>query len=75
MNTSDEQRRREENRAPEESGEGESEGFELAEQALVEHASHGDDHNPARITEDAPSESEDSRASEAGEPDEEAPQQ
>lgn len=54
MSTSDEQRRREENRAPEESGEGESEGFELAEQELIEHASHGDEHNPAKITEDAP---------------------
>jgi len=28
-------------------------GFELAEQELIEHASHGDDHTPARIIRDA----------------------
>lgn len=37
----------------EEAGGGESEGFELAEQDLVEHASHGDEHTPARIMRDA----------------------
>ena len=37
-----EQRRREERRAVEEAGGGESEGFELAEEELIEHASHGD---------------------------------
>ncbi len=36
-----------------EAGEGESEGFELAEQELVEHASHGDEHSAGRILEDA----------------------
>ena len=36
-----------------EAGEGESEGFELAEEQLVEHASHGDWGGTARITEDA----------------------
>ncbi len=36
-------RRREERRAVEEAGGGESEGFELAEEELIEHASHGDD--------------------------------
>jgi len=46
-------RRREERRAVEEAGGGESEGFELAEQELIEHASHGDDHAPSRITRDA----------------------
>ena len=46
-------RRREERRAVEEAGGGESEGFELAEQDLIEHASHGDQHTPARIMRDA----------------------
>lgn len=46
-------RHREERRAVDEGGGGESEGFELAEQALIEHASHGDQHTPARITQDA----------------------
>ena len=46
-------RRHEERRAVEEAGGGESEGFELAEQELIEHASHGDEHTPARIMRDA----------------------
>ena len=33
-----------------EAGGGESEGFEMAEQMLIEHASHGDDAGTARIT-------------------------
>jgi hypothetical protein len=33
-----------------EAGGGESEGFEMAEQQLIEHASHGDDGGTARIT-------------------------
>ncbi len=36
-----------------EAGGGESEGFEMAEEELVEHASHGDDHGTAKITNDA----------------------
>lgn len=48
-----EARRREERRAVEEAGGGEAEGFELAEQDLIEHASHGDEHSPARIMMDA----------------------
>jgi len=48
-----EERRRLERQAVEEAGGGESEGFELAEQELIEHASHGDDHSTARITQDA----------------------
>ncbi len=48
-----EQRRREERRAVEEAGGGQSEGFEQAEQELIEHTSHGDEHNPARIMRDA----------------------
>lgn len=51
-----EARRREERRSVEESGGGESEGFELAEQELIDHASHGDGHTPARIMRDAAAE-------------------
>lgn len=54
-----------------EAGEGESEGFELAEEELIEHASHGDQHAARRILEDAPESSDDSRASGGGEADEE----
>jgi hypothetical protein len=46
-------RRAEERRAVDEAGGGESEGFELAEQELIEHTSHGDDHSPSRILRDA----------------------
>jgi hypothetical protein len=46
-------RRQQERLAVEEGGGGESEGFELAEQELIEHASHGDQHTPARIMQDA----------------------
>ncbi len=53
-----EERRRESRRAVEEAGGGESEGFELAEQELIEHSSHGDQHAPARIMRDAASEDE-----------------
>jgi hypothetical protein len=48
-----ETRRREERRAVDEAGGGESEGFEQAEQELIEHASHGDEHRPVRIMRDA----------------------
>jgi hypothetical protein len=37
-----EERREEEQRAVREAGGGEAEGFELAEEELIEHASHGD---------------------------------
>ncbi|MHB8491708.1 MAG: hypothetical protein ACYDA6_05775 [Solirubrobacteraceae bacterium] len=47
------ERHREERRAVDEAGGGQSEGFELAEQDLIEHASHGDQHTPARIMQDA----------------------
>jgi hypothetical protein len=40
-------------RAVEEGGGGESEGFELAEAQLQEHASHGDEHGARRVLEDA----------------------
>jgi len=62
-------------RAVEEGGGGESEGFELAEAELEQHASHGDDHAARRIIEDAglldEGETEDSHAPD-GEADEES---
>ncbi len=48
------ERRRQERLAVEEAGGGQAEGFELAEQELIQHASHGDEHAPAKITQDAP---------------------
>jgi hypothetical protein len=47
------ERHREERRAVDEAGGGEAEGFELAERDLIEHASHGDEHTPERIMQDA----------------------
>ena len=52
------ERRRKERLAVEEAGGGESEGFELAEQELIEHTSHGDQHASSRITQDAARETE-----------------
>jgi hypothetical protein len=46
-------RRREAWRSVREAGGGEQEGFEMAEDELIEHASHGDEHNPAKIFQDA----------------------
>jgi len=66
------ERRRMERTAVEEAGGGESEGFELAEQELIEHASHGDEHTPSRIIRDAAPE-EESDVSVYGEADEEQP--
>ena len=48
-----EARRREARRAVDEGGGGQSEGFELAEEELIEHASHGDEHSTAPILRDA----------------------
>jgi hypothetical protein len=56
-----------------EAGQGESEGFELAEADLIEHASHGDQHAARRAIQDSFDESDDARASEGGEPDTEQP--
>ena len=53
-----------------EAGEGESEGFEQSEEALIENASHGDLHSAGRILEDAPGE-ERARGALAGEADSE----
>lgn len=65
-------RRREERRAVEEGGGGVSEGFELAEQDLIEHTSHGDQRGTTPILRDAIEEAE---ANDAvyGEADEERP--
>jgi hypothetical protein len=66
-----EARRRKERMPVEEGGGGQAEGFELSEQELIEHASHGDQQKPSRIIRDAsPDEEEDSDAV-YGEPDEE----
>jgi hypothetical protein len=54
-----------------EAGEGESEGFELAERELEEHASHGDQHAAGRVLEDAAGFDEDARATDGGEADDE----
>jgi hypothetical protein len=48
-----EERRREARKAVDEAGGGESEGFELAEEELIEHTSHGDEHSTAPIMRDA----------------------
>lgn len=48
-----EERRHQARRAVEEAGGGESEGFELAEEELIEHASHGDQHSTQPILRDA----------------------
>ncbi len=53
----------------EEAGQGEAEGFEQAEQELIEHASHGDQHAARHAIQDAPEESDDVRAVPAGEAD------
>ncbi len=47
------QRQREADRPLEEAGEGESEGFELAEEQLIDHASHGDQRGTGAITRDS----------------------
>jgi hypothetical protein len=64
------ERRRKERLAVEEAGGGESEGFELTEQELIQHASHGDEQTLARILYDAGPE-EESAASVYSEADEE----
>ena len=54
-----------------EAGQGESEGFELAEQALVRHATHSDDFSSAQILLDADHRSEDRSTAVYGEADQE----
>jgi hypothetical protein len=56
----------------EEAGEGEAEGFELAEEELIEHATHSDQHAARRAIYDAPvDEADDPRTAESGEADHE----
>ncbi|WP_320672528.1 hypothetical protein [Patulibacter defluvii] len=68
-------RRRRLEQAPlDEAGEGESEGFELAERDLIEHASHGDSHNTLPIIRDGRDEAERDVARDSyGEADQERP--
>jgi hypothetical protein len=66
-----ETRRREALRSVEEAGGGEQEGFELAEDELIEHASHGDEHSTNPIFRDASDESDEYDPDVYGEPDEE----
>lgn len=54
-----------------EAGEGEGEGFELAEEELIEHASHGDEHSAGRIIQDASDQDEDPRQNDGAQGDEE----
>ena len=49
-----------------EAGGGESEGFEMAEDELIEHASHGDEHGTTKILEDAEGFEEEEQALEPG---------
>ncbi len=68
------ERRRKEREAVDEAGGGQSEGFELAEQELIEHTSHGDEHSPAKISRDAFLEGEEEPSeAEYGEADKELP--
>lgn len=63
-----EERRREEERPVREAGGGEAEGFEQAEEALVEAAQHGDESNPLDDAYEVSPEIE--RTADAGEADE-----
>jgi hypothetical protein len=47
------QRRREEQAPLDEAGEGQAEGFELAEQLLIDHTQHGDQHGTTPIVSDS----------------------
>jgi hypothetical protein len=65
------ERRRNERLAVEQAGGGQSEGFELAEQELIQHASHGDEQTSACIMYDAGPEEEEGASSVYSEADEE----
>jgi hypothetical protein len=54
-----------------EAGGGEAEGFEQAEEDLIEHASHGDEHSGRMAIYDAPEPEEAGQETEFGEPDRE----
>jgi hypothetical protein len=49
----------------------EAEGFEQAEDELIEHASHGDQHAARQAIEDAPEQADDARAADGSEADHE----
>ena len=65
------ERRRAERLAVEEAGGGQSEGFELSEQELIQHASHGDEQTLACVMYDAGSEEQEETSSVYSEADEE----
>jgi uncharacterized protein HemY len=65
------ERRRNERMAVEEAGGGQSEGFELSEQELIQHASHGDEQTLACVMYDAGPEEEEEASSVYSEADEE----
>jgi hypothetical protein len=65
------ERRRNERLAVEEAGGGQSEGFELTEQELIQHASHGDEQTLACVMYDAVPEEEEEASSVYSEADEE----
>jgi hypothetical protein len=65
-----EARRQEERRPLEEAGEGEAEGFEQAEQQLVENAEHGDNLGDPEVDAFAPEEESDRSSAVYGEADE-----
>lgn len=65
------ERRRNERMAVEEAGGGQSEGFELSEQELIQHASHGDEQTLACVMYDAGPEEEEAASSVYSEADEE----
>ena len=52
-----------------EAGQGQAEGFEQAEEELIEHASHGDQHAARQAIEDGAIEQDDARAAQQGDPD------
>lgn len=52
-----------------EAGQGQAEGFEQAEEQLIEHASHGDQHAARQANQDATTEQDDARAAQQGDPD------
>ena len=54
-----------------EAGEGEQEGYELAEEQLIEHASHGDEHSTDPIFRDASDRDEEATDVDYGEADSE----
>jgi hypothetical protein len=68
-----EHRREEEQRPLEEAGEGEAEGFEQAEQELIEAAEHGENKWDPEVDAFTPEEESDRSSAEYGEPDEEEP--